>query len=628
MARHVWHALTTGSNLACEAGTGVGKSLAYLAPACLWVKQTRKRLAVSTYTRVLQSQLVNQDIPLLRRIIPETPEIAVAYGQENYLCLFRLRARIARGLFDTRQEAGAADRLLDWAETSPDGILLNISYPLPSRLRSRISRDSATCRRKDCPFFSDCYYYRARRTWEKSAILIINHSLFFAGFTTESDVLPDIDAVVFDEAHRLEDACVRHFGTRISQSWLFGILDSLSPITGRGLIHVLGHSAEQQQAIEHEVMNCRTELQQFFRETSAIMPAQATRLRLREPLPATPKHALNRLSSAVKQAVEHADDEHLAAELAGTGRRLQEAACGLTSFTEPDPGNEVQWIERTGPKSITLISAPLNVAPTLQDQVFPEHSSVIMTSATLTVAGSFDFLSSRLGLAGFQTLLLDSPFDHGRNSLLYVADKIPPPNHAQFIQAAAGLISDILKVSRGRALILFTSYDMMNKVRDLIPEKFYTHLCQGELSVARLLEQFRTDTHSVLFATQSFWQGIDVPGQSLSCLIICRLPFEVPDDPRLAAIAEQMREQGIKPFNAYQVPTAVLRFRQGFGRLIRTQKDRGVVCVLDRRILERSYGSRFLESLPGNLTLTTSLDKVARFLNKDNTPERRITHDA
>jgi ATP-dependent DNA helicase DinG len=265
---------------------------------------------------------------------------------------------------------------------------------------------------------------------------------------------------------------------------------------------------------------------------------------------------------------------------------------------------------------MTLLAAPLDVAPLLRGAVYDHYSSTILTSATMTVAGSFSFLSGRLGLDGFETESLDSPFDYQSQSLLYVSDHLPPPTQpGDFNRAAADVITAIVKASMGRALVLFTSYDSMNAVFALMPKTDYNYLLQGDTSPAKLLDDFREDTHSVLFATQSFWQGIDVPGEALSCLIICRLPFEVPDDPRLTAIAEKLRADGISPFTAYQLPTAVLRFRQGFGRLIRTATDRGVVCVLDRRILAGNYSHSFLKSLPKGVRVTTKVADINRFFN-------------
>lgn len=616
MADAVWQALDTGKNLAVEAGTGVGKSLAYLVPAAVWARKTRRRVAVSTYTRLLQTQLIGQDAPLLRRVLADCPEVGVAYGQENYLCLFRLHSGVSHGLFDSKEQARQADELLSWADVTPDGVLLNYPHPLPQQLWHRVSRDPAACRRSRCPYFGTCFYYANRRRWEQCSILVVNHALFFAGMASEADLLPKADAVIFDEAHRLEEAAVRHFGCQVSQRYLAQVLDSVYPAHGRGLVHLLGYREETQRGIGAEVSGCRSELARFFAELSARVSPDAGRLRLDGPLVSVPSPALERLAEALDELTRDADKEELAAELKAASIRLADAGAALLRFTHPDPANEVQWVESSGPDQAGLCAAPLAVAPALSEHVYPGFSSVIMTSATMTVAQDFGFLSSRLGLAGFRTLLLDSPFDYGKSSLLFVAPKLPEPGSASFAREAARLLREILSASRGRALVLFTSYETMNRVAELVPEQGYTHLRQGELPVGQLLERFRADTHSVLFATQSFWQGIDVPGESLSCLVICRLPFEVPDEPRLAAICERMREEGLKPFTAYQLPSAVLRFRQGFGRLIRAKRDRGVVCVLDRRILSRNYGKLFLASLPRGLPTTANVARVAAFLSR------------
>lgn len=308
------------------------------------------------------------------------------------------------------------------------------------------------------------------------------------------------------------------------------------------------------------------------------------------------------------------DDEALSAEMTGVARRLSQSAMALEAFRVPEPDGAVHWAERSPQGRLSLLAAPLDVAPMLRAAVYDHYSSTVLTSATLTVAGSFSFLSDRLGLDDFQTTSLDSPFDYKNQSLLYVSDHLPPPTQsADFNRAAAEVITAVIKASMGRALVLFTSYDSMNSVFGLMPQTGYKYLLQGDTSPSKLLDDFRDDTHSVLFATQSFWQGIDVPGEALSCLIICRLPFEVPDDPRLTAISEKLKAEGISPFTAYQLPTAVLRFRQGFGRLIRTATDRGVVCVLDKRIIASNYSHSFLKSLPKGVRVTTNPADVARF---------------
>jgi ATP-dependent DNA helicase DinG len=622
MARLVEQALVDHGRLAVEAGTGVGKSLAYLVPAALWAKENGKRVAVSTYTRLLQNQLISQDIPLLDRMLNVEGQrsnvgpvqAAVAFGQENYICKFRLSNQIARGLFDTSAEAKAADQLFRWADKTEHGIILDYPYPLPAAVAARICRDLATCRREKCPFRKSCFYFRARDSWEHSSILVVNHSLLFSHLAADAKLLPKCDALILDEAHRIEDAAVKHFGDQASEHSLALLLDRLSSSRG-GLVQALGPRSTARRSIQTEASAARGELDRFFRAVEPLFAANAQRTRFRKPLDSGPcAEALSRLAKTLEENVHDLDDEAVSAEMTGVAFRLNWSSRALEAFREPEPAGRVHWAERNNQGRLTLLAAPLDVAELLRGTVYDQFSSTVITSATLTVAGSFNFLSGRLGLDDFRTESLDSPFDYQSQSLLYVSDHLPPPTQtADFNRAAAQTITGIIKASSGRALVLFTSYDSMNAIFELMPQTGYNYLLQGDTSAARLLSDFRDDTHSVLFATQSFWQGIDVPGEALSCLIICRLPFEVPDDPRLTAIAEKLRAEGASPFTHYQLPTAVLRFRQGFGRLIRTATDRGVVCVLDKRILVGNYGGSFLKSLPKGVPLTTKLADLARF---------------
>ncbi|MBN2464384.1 hypothetical protein JXD38_02000 [candidate division WOR-3 bacterium] len=631
MARLVEQALVSDSRLAVEAGTGVGKSLAYLVPAALWARKNGKRVAVSTYTRLLQSQLISQDVPLLQNLLSSDSDIrhssfgirhsaapvgaAVAFGQENYICKFRLSNQVARGLFDTTSEARAADRLFKWADKSEHGVILDYPYPLPSGLASRICRDLATCRREKCPFRKSCFYFRARDSWDHSSILIVNHALLFSHLAADARLLPECDAVILDEAHRIEDAAVKHFGNQASEHTLALLLDRLSSSRGGGLVQALGPRSSARRSIQTEASAARVELDRFFRAIEPLLARDAQRSRIRDPLDSgSLAEALSRLAKALEEIVHDLDDEAVSAEMTGVAFRLSWSARALEAFREPEPDGEVHWAERSSQGRLSLLAAPLEVAGLLRGAVYENFSSTILTSATLTVAGSFNFVSTRLGLEDFKTAALDSPFDYQKQSLLYVSDHLPPPTQKDaFNRAAAETIAGIIKTSMGRALVLFTSYDSMNSVFGLMPQTGYNYLLQGDTSVARLLDEFREDRHSVLFATQSFWQGIDVPGEALSCLVICRLPFEVPDDPRLTAIAEKIKAEGASPFTQYQLPTAVLRFRQGFGRLIRSTTDRGVVCVLDKRILAGNYGGSFLKSLPNGVRVTTKLTDLERF---------------
>ncbi|MFO7651536.1 MAG: helicase C-terminal domain-containing protein, partial [bacterium] len=325
--------------------------------------------------------------------------------------------------------------------------------------------------------------------------------------------------------------------------------------------------------------------------------------------------AVENLAEEVEEATGKLDDEMLAAELDAGGRRLRLAAHALRVFAAAPSPDSVRWLERPDPGRVTLQSAPLSIAERMREAVYSRVTATVLTSATLTVTESFDFFASRLGLDGFSTVRLDSPFDYENNCLVYVPAALPRPNAPQFAASAAGVLGRILAASRGRALVLFTSYESLNAVHALVPDTGFAHLKQGDEPPPLLLEKFRTDTHSVLFATQSFWQGVDVPGDSLSCLVIVRLPFEVPDDPRLTAICEELKAAGREPFTDYQIPTAVLRFRQGFGRLIRSATDRGAVVVLDRRIIEQPYGRSFLRSLPPGIRLADRFDDFERFFS-------------
>jgi ATP-dependent DNA helicase DinG len=599
--------------------TGVGKSLAYLVPAALWAKENHKRVAVSTYTRLLQTQLITQDIPLLSKLLDEPVRASVAFGQGNYLCRFRLENQVARGLFDTMAEARAADKLFNWADKTDSGVILEYPHALPPGLGPSICRDSSTCRREKCQLRKGCFYLRARDSWEHSSILIVNHSLLFAHLTTEAGLLPESEAVILDEAHRVEDAAVRHFGNQASEHTLTLLLDRLASSHGGGLVQALGPRSAARRSIQTEASAARVEIDRFFRAVEPMFAPEAQRSRFRDPLESGPSaEAIARLAKVLDEIVPELDDEVLSAEMTGVARRLGQSALALEGFRVPEPDGAVHWAERSGQGRLSLLAAPLDVAPMLRAAVYDHYPSTILTSATLTVASSFDFISGRLGLEDFETESLDSPFDYKKQSLLYVTSHLPPPTQKDaFNREAAKVITEVIKASSGRALVLFTSYDSMNAVFALMPQTDYNYLLQGDTSVAKLLRDFRQETNSVLFATQSFWQGIDVPGEALSCLIICRLPFEVPDDPRLTAIAEKLRADGASPFTAYQLPTAVLRFRQGFGRLIRTATDRGVVCVLDKRIIAGNYSHSFLKSLPTGVRVTTKLADLDRFFGPD-----------
>lgn len=630
MARAVARTLTEGGRLLVEAGTGVGKSLGYLAPAVAWALDGKRRVVVSTYTRVLQNQLIRKDIPLLQQAIGNCFRAAPVFGQENYLCRRRLHATVAHGLFDTPVQAREIDELLEWAHNST-GLLLDYPRAIDALTLAKIARNSDSCRYDDCPYRSECCYFAAREEWFQAQVLIINHYLYFANTGASCRLLPEFEAVVFDEAHRLEDVAAGFFGVDVSSAGLERLLNQIHHRRHRrGLLSRVQASAALQEQIPKAIEHCRQSAQEFFALVRQQIPAGASRIRLRTGveeyrLEDRLSQPLRQLAVLLRELAGEQDDEDLAAEVQALMKSVERQQAGLESILQAQDAASVYWIECSSPRraegemSVHLRSARIDVSDLLRETVFDRAGPVILTSATMTVSRSFSFLINRLGAQEAQTLLLDSPFDYSRQVLLYVDPELPAPTENDaFAGAAARKIEEILQLTRGRALVLFTSYDLLERVRRLVSGRQLNCrlLVQGEASTYALLREFQQDIASVLFATQSFWEGIDVPGEALTCLIITRLPFEVPDDPRVEGIADSLREQGREPFREYQLPQAVLRFRQGFGRLIRHSKDYGVVCVLDSRLVRKQYGRVFLTSLPKGIPVVHESSLIAQFLQQ------------
>lgn len=616
MALAVYDALANSHHLMVEAGTGVGKSLAYSLPSALWAKANKKRIIISTYTKLLQNQLVKKDLPILKSVLGDELSIAVIYGQENYICRRRLNSSINYGLFDTREQATEIDKVLEWARFG-SGILAEYPFTLSPNTIERIGRDSDNCLFGDCPFYEDCFYFSAKKEWQRVDILVVNHYLFFANVSAEYFILPKFDAVIFDEAHRLEEVIAKYFGIELSNLAVLRLISLIyNPRTKRGIIPRLAISPSRQAEIGAISDECREAVIEFFEKIRVLLPTDEFKLRIKEPniIENNLDEPLARLHTNLAELATEEEDLDLAGELASLAKRVGTFRENITRFLALEDKNSVYWIETTPPDRFSLNSALIDVAKIFAEKVFNKIPCVIMTSATLTVKQDFAFLKNRFGVNNCKTLLLDSPFDYQKQALLYLAESLPSPTEEnRFYTACAQLINEILKLSQGRALILFTSFKALKEVYAWVKKDDFNFLVQGEAPVFKLLETFRDDIASVLFATQSFWQGIDVPGEALSCLIITRLPFDVPDDPRLEGITESLKEKSKEPFYSFQLPQAVLRFRQGFGRLIRNTKDRGVVCVLDKRIIERSYGKFFLESLPKKLPTTFNINAIAQF---------------
>lgn len=616
MALAVYDGLKNSHHLLVEAGTGVGKSLAYALPAALWTETTKKRVIISTYTKILQNQLIKKDLPILKSVLGDDLNVEVIYGQENYLCQRRLNFSLNYGLFDTREQASETDAIIEWSKTS-SGILPEYPNPISLNTLERIGRNPDGCLFEKCQFYERCFYFQAKNRWQQAQILVVNHYLFFANVENNYYILPKFDAVIMDEAHRLEEVIANYFGIELSNLSILRLLSLIyNPRTSRGIISRIAIPRIKESELSALLNDCRGATNEFFSQISHHLKEDEYKKRIKEPLLVdnTLDSYLSDANSIIMELVANEEDLDLASELASLARRLNETRNGINQFLSLEDKNSVYWIERSLPDRVSLHSALIDVSQLFKTRVFEKVASVIMTSATLTVNRDFSFVQHRLGADESKTLLLDSPFDYGRQALLFLAHGTPlPTEEIKFYDACAQNINEILHLSQGRALILFTSYQAMREVYNRVKKDNFEFLMQGDAPIFKLLESFREDVSSVLFATQSFWQGIDVPGQALSCLVITRLPFDVPDDPRLEGITENLKEKGSEPFYSFQLPSAVLRFRQGFGRLIRNKKDRGVVCVLDKRIIERSYGKSFLDSLPKNLPMAFNINAIAQF---------------
>ena len=616
MASAVADALEDGESLLVEAGTGVGKSLAYLVPLLLHAKRGNRRVMVSTHTISLQEQLLGKDLPLLRERLGWDFRAVLVKGRSNYLCLRRLaRARSAqRELFaDDRSEQLA--RIRQWAQTTADGSYQDFTERRPSReVWLAVCAEHGNCLGAKCPEHGRCFFQRARRAMNEAELLVANHHVVFSDLALRragASFLPDTDALVLDEAHTVEDAASDHFGIRLSaRSFEYWLRRLFVPTTGKGLLGFL-HAGPA----AHAVMRLWDAVGDFFRRvpSEAGFAADAPHLVLEKPLEVaselpgiweTLSAELSKLISGLQDS-----DEDSCAELRmlrGQGEGLMEE---LRTFMEQAAGDQVYWLERDGAsRQIELHSAPVEVAPILREALFGAYPSVVMTSATLAVRGKLDYFRDRVGAdePAARMLCLGSPFDHANQMRLHVAENAPDPaNEEAYGEAVAKGVLQWVRRTGGRAFALFTSEKLMARtaraVRRTLADEGFTLLVQGEgKSNRHMLDTFRRreGERCVLFGLSSFWMGVDVRGDALGNVIITRLPFAVPDHPVTAARMRRIKENGGSPFHEYSLPEAVLKFRQGFGRLLRSASDTGVVVVLDSRLLKKNYGRAFFQSLP------------------------------
>ena len=626
MASFVERSISSGGVVFVEAGTGTGKTVAYLIPALLHCLREGKILAVSTETKTLQKQLVDKDLPLVHRVVSEhfgmDFRYSVCFGSANYPCRKRFELMIGRGgfLFDEKEQTEEIAKLFEDGDA-----FTRYDVDVSPSLWKEIERDSDMCAGYDCQFGKVCAFQRARREWFSSQLLVMNHYLFFSNVAAGKTYLPRFDAVIFDEAHSVEQIAARQLGFNLSYRLLIDILERFHHRNKKMLLPKISSRTVQDEcrALFFEI---EKEGRAFFEKARTMTDDRKRSFRLREPY-ADGEDLLDlveRFIVSVSSAEDDFSDEPSKSEFEAARSKMTAFKNALAAVAKKSSADMVVWIDRDETMAgTTICGTPVDAGPLLEEEVYSYYEYAAFVSATLSVNGDFSFIQERLGTHDAECISFDSPFDYATRVLLYLPDDLPSPQEIGFSDALVERCARLVKACGGNCLVLFTSYEMLKdaapKLRELVENEVFS---QGESDSVKAVSDYCETPGAVLMGTHSFWQGLDLPGDLVKCVIITKLPFPVPDRPEIEARTELLSKKGINAFYGFHVPTAVIQFKQGFGRLMRRHTDRGVVAVLDNRLLTKGYGKTFLHSVPECVT-SSSMKDVESFMKPEKKKKKK-----
>lgn len=614
MAGEVALALEGERSLVIEAGTGVGKSLAYLIPAIRYALENQKKAVISTHTINLQEQLMGKDIPIAKKLLGVDFQAALLKGRQNYLCPARLnRAMEQPGDLFTSSEESELQQIWDWAEGTRDGTKSDLDFEPSWKVWMQVCSEAHLCTQRSCGPRGNCFFQEARKKAQSATVLIANHSLFFSMVSPDGEVedgqqgfLVADDFVIFDEAHTLEAVAAKALGLRLSQAGLkFDLQRLYNAKTGKGLLKkIRAHDAMDAAKNVLEVADT------FFEDLGKVVNfgewGRESRVHQADLVTNTLAAPLKDCWEAIEEIAGDVKDESRRSELKDGARKLREMNGALRLFLDQEDEGSVYWVEKSGTESasLSLNAAPVKVSERLRPLLFSPGRTCIMTSATLGTGGAdLIYFRERVGAEQVPAVQIGSPFDYQKQMAVYVIGSMPDPHDENYSKMLVHWIARVVKKTEGRALVLFTSHRLLKQVAEEMEGFFEEHgwrlLAQGMgIPRSKMVETFREDKHSVLFGTESFWAGVDVPGEALGNVIITRLPFSVPDHPLTEARLQEIEARGGNAFMEYSVPEAIIKLRQGVGRLIRTKKDQGMVVILDNRVVTKRYGKEFLKALP------------------------------